>query len=38
MFTGCDLMDHVRSQLPPALSAAGIALVLSTLAAAWVLS
>jgi len=37
MFTGCDLMDHVRSQLPPALSAAGIGLVLSTMAAAWAL-
>ncbi len=34
MFTGCDLMDHVRTQLPLA-SAAGIAgIVLSTVAAA----
>lgn len=31
MFTGCDMMDHVRSQIPPALVSAGIAAVLSTL-------
>jgi Na+/H+ antiporter NhaC len=31
MFTGCDLMDHVRTQLPLALAAAGLGAVLSTL-------
>jgi Na+/H+ antiporter NhaC len=31
MFTGCDLMDHVRSQLPLALMSAGVGLALSTL-------
>ncbi len=30
MFTGCDLMDHVQTQLPLALTAAGIGIVLST--------
>ena len=25
MFTGCDLMDHVKSQIPLALAAAGLA-------------
>lgn len=30
MFTGCDLMDHVRTQLPLAVLAAAIAAVLST--------
>ena len=30
MFTGCDLMDHVRTQLPPALAAAGIGAAVST--------
>jgi Na+/H+ antiporter NhaC len=30
MFTGCDLMDHVTTQLPLALSAAGIGVVAST--------
>jgi Na+/H+ antiporter NhaC len=32
MFTGCDLMDHVGTQLPLALTAAGLAAVASTLA------
>jgi Na+/H+ antiporter NhaC len=36
MFTGCDLMDHVRTQLPLALLAAGTAAVLSTVAVAFV--
>ena len=31
MFTGCDLMDHVRTQLPLALLSAGVATLLSTL-------
>lgn len=31
MFTGCDLMDHVRTQLPLALIAAFMAILLSTL-------
>jgi Na+/H+ antiporter NhaC len=35
MFTGCDLMDHVRTQLPLALAAAGLGLVASTALAAW---
>ena len=30
MFTGCDLMHHVRTQLPLALSAAGVAALLAT--------
>jgi Na+/H+ antiporter NhaC len=30
MFTGCDLMDHVRTQIFPALCAAGIGVALST--------
>jgi Na+/H+ antiporter NhaC len=34
MFSGCDLMDHVRTQLPLAMLAAGSAALLSTLAAA----
>lgn len=34
MFTGCDLMDHVRSQLPYALLAAGVGAVASTVCAA----
>jgi Na+/H+ antiporter NhaC len=34
MFTGCDLMDHVRSQLPMALTSAGLAAVASTVMAA----
>lgn len=36
MFTGCDLMDHVRTQLPMALTSAGLAALASTLAAAWI--
>jgi len=32
MFTGCDLMDHVRTQLPLALAAATLAALASTLA------
>lgn len=31
MFSGCDLMDHVNSQLPLALFSAGLAGILSTL-------
>lgn len=31
MFTGCDLMDHVRTQLPLALVAAGLGALASTL-------
>jgi Na+/H+ antiporter NhaC len=31
MFTGCDLMDHVATQLPLALAAATLAAVASTL-------
>jgi Na+/H+ antiporter NhaC len=34
MFTGCDMLDHVRTQLPLALAAAGLAAVCATLAAA----
>ncbi|MDJ0868291.1 MAG: Na+/H+ antiporter NhaC family protein [Myxococcota bacterium] len=34
MFTGCDLMDHVKTQLPLALSAAGLGAGVSTLLAA----
>jgi Na+/H+ antiporter NhaC len=30
MFTGCDLMDHVRTQLPLALAAAGLGALVST--------
>ena len=30
MFTGCDVMDHVRTQLPPALAAASAGALLST--------
>lgn len=33
MFTGCDLMDHVRTQLPLALSAATLGALASTLCA-----
>ncbi|MDP6978855.1 MAG: Na+/H+ antiporter NhaC family protein, partial [Myxococcota bacterium] len=36
MFTGCDLMDHVRTQLPMASMAAGLGVVFSTLAVAFV--
>lgn len=32
MFTGCDLMDHVRTQLPMALGAASLGVICSTLA------
>jgi len=31
MFTGCDLVDHVRTQLPLALAAAGLGVVASTI-------
>ncbi|MEE2704388.1 MAG: Na+/H+ antiporter NhaC family protein [Myxococcota bacterium] len=31
MFTGCDLMDHVRTQLPLALAAALLGIAISTL-------
>ena len=34
MFTGCDLMDHVKTQLPMALAAAGLAALASTVSAA----
>ena len=34
MFTGCDLMDHVHTQLPLALAAAGMGGVLATVVAA----
>ncbi len=34
MFTGCDLMDHVKSQIPLALVAAGLAGVVATALAA----
>lgn len=37
MFSGCDLMDHVQTQLPMALAAAGLAAVASTVAAVVVL-
>jgi len=33
MFTGCDLMDHVRTQMPLALGAAALGAVASTLCA-----
>ncbi|MEE8447600.1 MAG: Na+/H+ antiporter NhaC family protein [Gemmatimonadota bacterium] len=33
--TGCDLMDHVTTQLPMALGAAGLAAVLYTVVAVW---
>jgi Na+/H+ antiporter NhaC len=36
MFTGCDLMDHVRTQFPLALAVAGLGALLSTLCAALV--
>ena len=32
--TGCDLMDHVTTQLPMAIGAAGLAVVLYTVTAA----
>ena len=34
MFTDCDLMHHVRTQLPIAMEAAGLGELCSTLAAA----
>ena len=34
MYTGCDLMDHVTTQLPLALMAAGLGILCSTLAVA----
>ena len=37
MFTGCDLMDHVTTQLPLALMAAVMGIVCSTLAVALVI-
>ncbi len=37
MFTGCDLMDHVHTQMPLALAAAGVGATLSTCIAATVL-
>ena len=37
MFTGCDLMDHVKTQLPLALAAAGLGIVVST-ALVWLLT
>jgi len=37
MFTGCDLMDHVNTQLPLALAAATLGAVASTICAAMVL-
>jgi Na+/H+ antiporter NhaC len=37
MFTGCDLMDHVTTQLPLALMAAGLGILCSTLAVAMVI-
>ena len=30
MFTGCDLMDHVHTQMPLALAAAGVGATLAT--------
>ena len=37
MFTGCDLMDHVTTQLPLALMAAGLGIRCSTLAVAMII-
>ena len=34
MFTGCDMMDHVRTQIPPALVAALAGILISTFLAA----
>ena len=34
MFTGCDLMDHVKSQIPLALAAATLGAVVATALAA----
>jgi len=36
MSTGCDLMDHVKTQLPPAIAAACLATVCWTLAALFI--
>ena len=36
MFTGCDVMDHVRTQLPLALLAAAIAVTVSTVLVAMI--
>ena len=33
MFSGCDLMDHVSTQLPLALAAAGLGAIASTFSA-----
>jgi len=38
MFTGCDLMDHVRTQLPLASVAAGLAIIVATGVAASITS
>jgi len=38
MFTGCDLMDHVRTQLPLSILAAGMAALLSTACAMFTLT
>ncbi len=35
MFTGCDMMDHVRTQIPPAVTAAGAGILLATAIAAF---
>jgi Na+/H+ antiporter NhaC len=35
MFTGCDMMDHVRTQIPPALLAAGAGILAATAIAAF---
>jgi Na+/H+ antiporter NhaC len=37
MFTGCDLMDHVHTQMPLALAAAGVGGAFATAAAAMAL-
>ena len=34
MFTGCDLLDHVKSQIPLALAAAGLAGLVATVISA----
>lgn len=34
MFTGCDMMDHVKTQIPPAMAAAGTGILISCLLAA----
>jgi Na+/H+ antiporter NhaC len=35
MTTGCDLMDHVKTQLLPATFAAGLAAILWTITVYW---